>query len=352
MILDAIFGAFSHDIGIDLGTSNTLVYVKGKGIVIREPSVVAIKKKTNDILAIGVEAKRMVGKTPAGIVAVRPLKFGVVSDFEVAERMLTYFIKKIHQTNSTKGFIFPPKIPRPRVLIGVPSSVTEVERKAVMDAAISAGARKAFLIEEPMAAAIGASLPVEEPEGSMIIDIGGGTCEIAVISLGGIVVSKSLQVAGDSMDEEISDYVKNKYNLLLGERTAESAKIEIGSAMTFEDEERLETIVRGRDLKTGLPRSLKLKAPNIREALEKPLNTMLQALKDAIEETPPELVSDILKSGVTMAGGGSLLRGIEKFVSKGTKMPVRVAKDPLTCVVRGCGAVLDNLELLEKVKVV
>jgi len=352
MILDAIFGTFSHDIGIDLGTANTLVYVKGKGIVIREPSVVALNKKTNDILAIGVEAKRMVGKTPAGIVAVRPLRHGVVSDFEVAERMLTYFIKKVHETPASSSFRFPPKIPRPRVVLGVPSSVTEVERKAVSDAALSAGARRAYLIEEPMAAAIGAPLPVEEPKGNMVIDIGGGTCEIAIISLGGIVVSKSLQVAGDNMDNAIVDYVRKKFNLLLGERTAEVAKIEVGSATAYRGDDSASTVVRGRDLKTGLPKSMNLSAKEVREALKKPLNTIIRTIKDAIEETPPELISDVLKSGITMAGGGSLLTGIEKFISEGTKIPVRVAKDPLTCVVRGCGKVLDNIELLEKVKVV
>lgn len=345
-MLNKILGLFSHDIGIDLGTANTLVYVKGKGIVIREPSVVTIHKKTREVLAVGAEAKRMLGKTPAAIIAIRPLRDGVISDFYVAEKMLAYFIKLVHETPSRF-----PKIPRPRVVLGVPSGVTSVERKAVIDAARSAGAREAFLIEEPMAAAIGAGLPVSEPQGTMIVDMGGGTTEIAVISLGGSVVNKSLRIAGDEMDMEIVNYAKAKYNLMLGERSAEEVKFAIGNVAEFDKEYELKAMLRGRDLKTGLPRSIEISPEDMREALKVPIYQIVNAVKDAIEETPAELVPDILKNGITLAGGTSLLRGMADLMSRELKVPVNVAADPLTCVVRGCGKVLDDLRLLEKVKV-
>lgn len=329
-----------------MGTANTLVYVRGKGILIREPSVVAIHKKTREVLAVGAEAKRMLGKTPQTIQAIRPLKDGVISDFYVAEKMIEHFIKAVHDVPSRF-----PKIPRPRVVLGVPSGITSVERKAVVDATRDAGARSAYLIEEPMAAAIGAGLPVQEPYGTMIVDMGGGTSEIAVISLGGIVINKSLRVAGDEMDEAIVAYAKEKFNLLLGERTAEEIKFTVGSAMEFEGENEIEATFRGRDLKTGLPRSIKVSAADIREALKGPVTTIVDAIKDAIEETPPELVPDILKHGIILAGGTSLLRNLDKLLSKETNVPVMVAKDPMTCVVRGCGIVLDDLDLLERVKI-
>lgn len=342
-MLDFIFGFFSHDIGIDLGTANTLVHVKDKGIVIREPSVVALHKKTKDVLAIGSAAKEMLGKTPASIIAVRPLKDGVISDFEVAEKMLAYFIKKVHESHSII-----PKIPRPRVIVGIPSGVTEVERKAVVDAAKGAGARQAFLIEEPMAAAIGAGLPINEPAGSMIVDMGGGTTEIAVISLGGIVINKSVRVAGDEIDQDIINYSRQRFNLLVGERTAEAVKIAIGSAFEgFSGE----SFLRGRDLKTGLPKAVKVSAEEIREAVSPSLKIITAAIKDAVEETPPELISDVMSRGITLAGGTSQLRGLAKHLNRELNIPVTVAEDPMTCVVKGAAASLDNLDLLEKVKV-
>jgi len=345
-MLNKLLGLFSHDIGIDLGTANTLVYVKGKGILIREPSVVTIHKKTKEVLAVGSEARRMLGKTPSTIQAIRPLRDGVISDFYVTEKMLEYFIKNVHSIPSRF-----PKIPRPRVVIGVPSGVTSVERKAVSDAAKNAGAREAFLIEEPMAAAIGAGLPIQEPQGTMIVDMGGGTTEIAVISLGGIVINKSLRTAGDELDQDIINYAKAKHNVLIGERTAEDIKFQIGSADEFEGEENVITILRGRDLKTGLPKSIEVRAPDIREATKVSINNIVSAIKDAIEETPPELVPDILTAGIVLAGGTSLLRSIDKFISKEVKVNVSIAKDPMTCVVRGCGIVLDDLALLNRVKI-
>lgn len=345
-MLNRIFGFFSHDVAIDLGTANTLVFVLEKGIVIREPSVVALAKKTRDILAIGAEAKRMVGKTPASIVAIRPLKDGAISDFETTEAMLSYFIDKVHE-NPTPSLW--PIVPRPRVVVGIPSGVTEVERRAVHDAAISAGARRAFLIEEPMAAAIGAGLAIEEPEGNMIVDIGGGTTEIAVISLGGVVVGKSLRVAGDEMDQDIVAYVRSRYNVLLGERTTEEAKIAIGNAHQSAAEK--ETIVRGRDLETGLPKSIKIKSSEIREAISPTLNQIIGAIQEVLEDTPPELLADVADHGMVLAGGGALLPGLAKLVADETKMPVSLADDPFTAVVRGCGRVLEDIELLEKVRV-
>lgn len=334
----------SHDIGIDLGTVNTLVAVRGKGIVIREPSVVAIHKKTRQVLAIGTEAKRMIGRTPAVIEAVRPLRGGVISDFDTTEAMLRHFIQRVH---SNPGRF--PKIPRPRVVIGIPSGVTEVERRAVQDAALSAGAREAYLIEEPMAAAIGANLKIEEPDGNFIVDIGGGTTEIAVISLGGMVLNRSLRVAGDEMDQDIISYMRMRYGLLIGERTAEDIKVDLGSASELLKEK--ETIVRGRELATGLPKTIKITASEIREAISPTINQIINAIHEVLEETPPELLSDILDRGIIVTGGGALIRGLDKRLSDETKMPVWIADDPLTTVVRGCAKVLDDLDLLSKVRV-
>ncbi len=347
-MFDSFWQYFSHDIGIDLGTVNTLVLVKGKGIVIREPSVVALHKKTRQVLAIGTEAKRMLGRTPQTIEAIRPLKDGVISDFDTTEAMLRYFIKKVHQNYGLNKRL--PKIPRPRVVIGIPSGVTEVERRAVQDAALSAGARVAYLIEEPMADAIGAGLPIEEPEGTLIVDIGGGTTEIAVISLGGMVINRSLRVAGDELDQDIVNYMRMRYGLLIGDRTAEDIKLEIGSAFPLKTEK--ETVVRGRDLQTGLPKSLKISSTEIREALMPTINQIIGSISEVLEETPPELLSDILERGITLTGGGALIKGLDQKISEETKMPVWVADDPLTTVVRGCGRVLEDLSLLSRVKVV
>lgn len=339
-MLSRIFGKFSKDIGIDLGTANTLVYVQGRGIVINEPSVVAVNKKTGQILAIGVEAKKMVGKTPSHIVATRPLVDGVISDFEVTEQMLRYFIEKVHKGS----FAFSP---RPKVVIGIPSGVTEVEKRAVVDAAISAGARKAYLVDEPMAAAIGARLPVQEASGNMVVDIGGGTTEIAVISLGGVVVCRSLRIAGDEMNEDIIRYARDEFNLLLGEKTAEDIKIAIGSV--YELDETLEMPMRGRDLVTGLPKEVIVNDAQIREAIFRSVKIIVNNIKSTIEETPPELLSDIMQRGVMLAGGGSLLRGIDKLISEQTDMPVRVMDDPLTAVARGTGIILEHLDELKDV---
>lgn len=339
--LDNFFGLFSHDVGIDLGTANTLVWVRGKGIVIREPSVVARNKKSKEVLAIGSSAKKMLGRTPASIETIRPLRNGVIADFDAAAAMLTFYIKKVHESG---GYL--PKIPRPRVVVGIPSGVTEVERRAVVDAALSAGAREARLIEEPMAAAIGANLPVENPEGIFIVDIGGGTSEMAVISSGGIVLGRSIRVAGDEMDEAIVSYVRLKYSLLLGQPTAENVKINIGSTVSGKDlpagRQDKFMVVRGRDLENGLPKSIKLSSSEIREALSAISQEIIGNIADTLEETPPELISDIMEKGIMMAGGGSLLLGIDKAVSETTKMPVWIADDPLTCVVRGCGKALEN----------
>lgn len=345
-MLNKIFGYFSHDIGIDLGTANTLIFVKGKGITIREPSVVAINKKTKEVLAVGSEAKRMLGKTPEIIQAIRPLRDGVISDFYVTEKMIAYFIKQVHESPSRI-----PKIPRPRAVIGVPSGVTSVERKAVVDAAKNAGAREVYLIDEPMAAAIGSDLEVNEPRGTMIVDMGGGTSEIAVISLGGLVVNKSLRIAGDEMDEAIVNYAREVHNLLLGERTAEEVKCEIGNAIEFNKENDFSSVLRGRDLKTGLPRAIEVKPAEIREALRDPIYKIIAGVKDAVEETPAELMADIVKDGIVLAGGTALLKGLDKLMSYELQVPVRVSKDPLTCVVRGCGMLLDDLKLLETVKI-
>jgi len=345
-MLDRLWEAISYDIGIDLGTANTFVYVKGKGILIREPSVVTIHKKTKEVLAVGTEAKRMLGKTPATITAIRPLRNGVISDFYVAEKMLEHFIRAVHAIPTKL-----PKIPKPRVVLGVPAGITSVERKAVLDAARHAGARQAYLIEQPMAAALGADLSVDEPKGTMIIDMGGGTSEIAVISLGGIVVNKSLRVAGDEMDMEIVNYAKTQHNMLLGERTAEEIKCTVGSAAPFNGESEITAVLRGRDLKTGLPKSVEVTPAEIREALKVPIFTIIDAIKDTIEETPAELVSDILKEGIVLAGGTSLLKGFTRLMEKEIKVPVSVAKDPMTCVVRGCAKVLEDLAFLNKIKI-
>ncbi len=339
-MLSKIFGKFSKDVGIDLGTANTLVYVEGRGIVINEPSVVAVNQKTGQILAIGVEARKMVGKTPSHIVATRPLVDGVVSDFEVTEQMLRYFIEKVHKESFTL-------LPRPRVVIGIPSGVTEVEKRAVVDAAVSAGARKAYLVDEPMAAAIGARLPVQEASGNMIVDIGGGTTEIAVISLGGVVVCRSLRIAGDEMNEDIIRYARDEFNLLLGVKTAEDIKIAIGSA--YELDEVLEMPMRGRDLVTGLPKEVIVNDTQIREAIFRSVKVIVNNVKSTIEETPPELISDIMQRGIILAGGGSLIRGLDKLIAEQTDMPVRVMDDPLTAVARGTGIILEHLEELKEV---
>lgn len=344
-MLDRFWSLFSHDIGIDLGTVNTLVAVRGKGIIIREPSVVAIHKKSRQVLAIGLDAKRMIGRTPIAIEAVRPLRDGVISDFDTTEAMLRHFIQKVHSSPGSKF----PKLYRPRVVIGIPSGVTEVERRAVQDAALSAGAREAFLIEEPMADAIGAALKIEEPEGNMIVDIGGGTTEIAVISLGGMVLNRSLRVAGDEMDEDIISYMRMRYGLVIGERTAEDIKIELGSAVPLEKEKT--AVVRGRELATGLPKSIKVSSSEIREAIASTLSQIINEVHEVLEETPPELLADILERGIIITGGGSLIRGLDRRLSDETKIPIYVAEDPLTTVVRGCMRVLDDLDLLTKVKV-
>ena len=346
-MFDFIFKLLSHDLGIDLGTANTLVYVKGKGIIIREPSVVARHKKTKQIVAIGREAKRMLGKTPQTIEAIRPLRDGVISDFDAAEAMLRYYIQLVHKQPVRPGF---PSVPRPRVVIGIPSGVTEVERRAVQEAAIMAGAREVYLIEEPMAAAIGAGLPIEESNGSFICDIGGGTSEIAVLSLGGIVVNRSIRTAGDEMNETIMSFMRLKYSLLIGEQTAEDIKITIGSAYPVGKSDR-QTVVRGRDIETGLPKSVRVGEAEIREALATVVSEIIEGISETIEETPPELIGAIMEHGIVLAGGGSLVRGIDKLVAQEIKMPVWVTEDPQTAVVRGCGKLLDDDQLLRKVKI-
>jgi rod shape-determining protein MreB len=341
-ILDKFWGMFSHDIGIDLGTANTLVYVRGKGIIINEPSTVAINQKTKQVLAIGEEARRMVGRTPAHIVAIRPLVDGVISDFEITEQMLRYFIDKIHRE---KFNLFP----RPRVVIGIPYGVTEVEKRAVEEAAMNAGARQVFLIEEPLAGAIGARLPIQEASGNMIVDIGGGTTEVAVISLGGIVASRSLRIAGDELNQDIIDYAREQFNLLLGERTAEELKISIGSARELG--EKLTGKMRGRDLVTGLPKEIIVSDQHIRAALKKSVQQIVDAVRQTMEETPPELLADIMEKGIVICGGGALLKGLDKLISESTQTRVHIADDPLTSVVRGSGLVLEDLENLKTVLV-
>ncbi len=337
--LNWLLGLFSLDIGIDLGTANTLVDVRGRGIVINEPSVVAIEKRSRQVLAIGSEAKEMVGRTPGNIVAIRPLRDGVISDFDVTEQMLHYFIKKVHDHMLLR-------VPRPRVVVGIPSGVTEVEKRAVNDATLSAGAREAYLIEEPIAAAIGADLPVADARGSMIVDIGGGTTEVAVISLGGIVVARSIRVAGDEMDEDIINYARQKYNLLIGEQMAESIKIECGSAYPMETERTV--CLRGRNLISGLPESIEISSVELREALRNSVGIIVDTVRQAIDETPPELISDLMEHGIALAGGGALLHGLAERLSEESKMRVYVAPDPLTCVARGAEKVLENFDLLHK----
>ncbi len=336
-----ILGRFSKDMGIDLGTANTLVYVRDKGIIINEPSVVAVNTRTEQILAIGEEAKKMVGKTPSHITAVKPLVGGVISDFEVTEKMLKHFIEKVHKENF--GFM-----PRPRIVIAIPLGITEVERKAVEDATLHAGAREVFLIEEPMAAAIGARLPIQDASGNIVVDIGGGTTEIAVISLGGIVSSKSLKIAGNELDKNIIQYAREEFNLLLGERTAEETKKKIGSAYVEEGEEK-ETKIRGRDLITGLPKEVAISSSQIRKAISRSLKIIVDNIKSTIEYTPPELVSDIYSRGIVLTGGGSLLKNLDKVIKMETHIPVHVTDDPLTCVVRGTGLILEDLDALKDV---
>lgn len=341
-MLDFLWGLFSHDLGIDLGTANTLVYVKEKGIVIREPSVVARHKDTQRILAIGTEAKHMIGKTPEKIEAVRPLNDGVIADFDACLAMLAHYIKLVHISTGVM-----PKIPRPKVIVGVPSGITEVESRAVQDAAMSAGARKCYLVEEPLASAIGIGLPILEPSGQFMIDLGGGTSEIAVISLGGIVIERCLRVAGDEMDEAMVNFCRLKHGLILGLSSAEEVKIAIGSAVPRSKEK--VHVVRGRDLESGLPRSIKLSSVEVREALAPILQQIVAAVMETIEETPPELLGDILKHGIVMSGGSSQIYGLDKLIAETAKMPVWVADDPLTSVVRGCGKLLKNDKLLNKV---
>lgn len=340
--LNWLLGLFSLDIGIDLGTANTLVSVRGRGIVINEPSWVAIEKKTRRALAIGAEARQMVGRTPSNIIAIRPLRDGVISEFEITEAMLKYFIRKAHE----QSFV---PFPRPRVVVGVPAGVTEVEKRAVYDATMSAGAREAFLIEEPMASAIGAGLPITEARGSMIVDIGGGTTEVALFSMGGIVISRSIRVAGDEMDEDIIQYMRTKYNLLIGERMAERAKMEIGSAFPLPEEKTF--TMRGRNLINGLPEAIDVSSVELREALANSVEIIIDAIKDALDETPPELIADLMETGICMAGGGSQLLGLTERVAEESNMRVWIAEDPMTCVARGAGRVLEDYDNLRRVLV-
>ncbi len=342
-LFDSIWEFLTYDIGIDLGTANTMVYLRGKGIVISEPSVVAIDKKSNRVLAVGKEARQMIGRTPANVVAIRPLRDGVITDFDTTQAMIHHFIQKAH-TFIPKSF----KLPKPRVIVGVPSSVTEVERQAVIDACKTAGAREVFIVEEAMAAAIGADLPVEAASGSMIVDIGGGTSDIAVMSLGDIVVDKTIRVAGDEMDQDIIDYAREKYNLLIGDRTAEDVKIAIGSASPLKEEKSV--MIQGRDLITGLPKAVKLSSVEVREAIMNSLDLITDAVKDAIEETPPELLNDLLNSGLYLAGGGALIKGIDTLWSKQLNMPVNIVEDPLSAVARGTAKMLDHISLLERIQ--
>ena len=338
--LSALLGLFSLDIGIDLGTANTLVAIRNRGIVINEPSWVAINKRTKQVLAIGSEAKEMVGRTPADIVAIRPLRDGVISEFDVTERMLSYFIRKAHASLLLQ-------VPKPRVVVGIPSGVTEVEKRAVFDATISAGAREAYLIEEPTAAAIGAGLPITEAIGSMIVDIGGGTTEVAVFALGGMIVRRSLRVAGDEMDEDIMNYARQKYSLLIGERMAERIKITIGSAYPLPEEKTM--AMRGRNLITGLPDSVEVSSIEIREALSNSVNGIVEEVRSALDETPPELIADLMEQGIILAGGGALLQGLAERLSEETRMHVFVAEDAMTCVARGAGKVLEDFDTYRKV---
>ena len=340
-MINYILGLFSKDIGIDLGTANTLIYVKGEGIVLCEPSVVAIDKSTNKVLKVGEEAKMMLGRTPGDIVAIRPMMDGVIADFEITEKMIREFISKAYPRRTLIG---------PRIVIGVPSGITEVEKKAVRDAAEMAGARhgEVYLIEEPMAAAIGANMPITEPAGNMIVDIGGGTTEVAIISLGGMVLSNSIRVAGNELDEAIANYIKKAYNLLIGERTSEEIKIRIGSAFPLPKEESME--VKGRDAVTGLPKTLKITSEEVREAMSGDISSIVHLVISTLEKTPPELASDIVDRGIVLAGGGSLLRGLDKLLLKETGLPIIIADDPLRCVVLGTGKCLEEIKFLKRIK--
>ena len=342
MFFNNILGWFSNDLAIDLGTANTLVFVKGKGIVCDEPSVVVIRKDTKKTIAVGTEAKKMLGKTPVNIMAIRPMKDGVIADFDATGEMLKYFIAKVHNRRSFVS---------PRIIIGVPSGITQVEQRAVKDAAHASGAREVYLIEEPMAAAVGVGLPVGEPSGNMIVDIGGGTTDIAVISLDGIVYSKAVRVGGDKMDEALIAHMKRRYNLMIGERTSEQIKIEIGSAYPSNGEAPREMEIKGRDLISGIPKTITINEDEIREALSEPVNVILDTIKVALENTPPELAADIVDRGIVLAGGGALLRGLDFLIKEETGLPVIVADDPLTAVVRGVGKMLDELELLRKIAI-
>ena len=339
-LFNTILGLFSNDMGIDLGTATTLVYIKGQGVVLCEPSVVAIEKGSSEVLAVGEEAKRMLGRTPGNIVAIRPMKDGVIADFEITESMLRYFIKKVHNSR---------RLVRPRMVIAIPSGITEVEKRAVKDSALHAGAREVFMIEEPIAAAIGVGLPIEEPAGNMIIDIGGGTTEIAVISLAGIVFSKSIRIGGDELDEAIINYLRKTYNLMIGERSAEEIKIKIGSAFPLEQELTME--VRGRDLVAGLPKMLTITSEEIRESMAEPVSQIIESVRITLERTPPELSADLIERGIVIAGGASLLRGLDKLIQEETGLPVHIAEDPLTAVALGTGKVLSEIRYLKKVTV-
>ncbi len=341
MLFTLVAGFFSNDMAIDLGTANTLVYVKGEGIVLNEPSIVAIHQADNTVLAVGKEAKAMLGRTPGNIVAIRPLKDGVIADFDVTEKMLGYFIRRVHKRRA---------LVRPRIVIGVPSGITQVEKRAVRDSAMQAGAREVYLIEEPMAAAIGAGMPITEPGGNMVVDIGGGTTEVAVISLSGIVYSRSVRIAGDEMDEAIVQYIRKNYNLLVGERRAEEIKIRLGSAYPMGGERRTME-VKGRDLIDGIPKTIVIGDDEIREALREPIMTIVDAVRTALERTPPELAADIVDKGIVLTGGGALLKGLDLLLRQETNLPITVAEDPLSCVALGTGKVLDELNLLKKVAI-
>jgi len=333
-----VLGAFSNDMGIDLGTATTLVYIKNQGIVLCEPSVVGIQAGTSRVLAVGEEAKRMLGRTPGNIVAIRPMRHGVIADFEITEGMLRYFIKKVHNRRV---------LVRPRMVIAIPSGITEVEKRAVKDSALHAGAREVYLVEEPIAAAIGVGLPIQEPAGNMVIDVGGGTTEIAVISLAGIVFSKSIRIGGDEMDEAIINYLKKTYNLMIGERTAENIKIKVGSAYPLDEELTME--VRGRDLVAGLPKMVTISSEEIREAMNETIAQILEAIRITLERTPPELSADLIERGIILAGGGALLKGLDKLIQEETGLPVHLAEDPLTAVALGTGKVLSEIRYLKKV---
>lgn len=337
---NSLLGLFSNDMGIDLGTATTLVYIKNQGIVLCEPSVVAVQAGTSNVLAVGEEAKRMLGRTPGNIVAIRPMRNGVIADFEITEAMLRYFIKKVHNSR---------RLVRPRMVIAIPSGITEVEKRAVKDSALHAGAREVYMVEEPVVAAIGVGLPIQEPSGNMVIDIGGGTTEMAVISLAGIVFSKSIRVAGDEMDEAIINYLKKTYNLMIGERTAEDIKIRIGSAYPLDEE--LTMDVRGRDLVAGLPKMITISSEEVREALAEPIAQIIETIRMTLERTPPELSADLMEKGLILAGGASLLRGLDKLISEETGIPVHIAEDPLTAVALGTGKVLSEIQYLKRLTV-